>query len=207
MTCSWSADFWTARASFSGRSAPPAWRRSCRTRRFLRSTASGRSGRLKRQVIASMPSPSPRARRARTSRPTQVPCTFSVSTVSAAATWSWRSAAAWWVTLRALPRRHTSAAWALPRSRRRCLRRWIRPSAARRPSTCLRGKIRRAAFISPVSSSVTPTRSKRCPRSSTAAAAPRSSSIRCSAMRRSLKNSTKRPCVSSTSTSSRSACR
>lgn len=48
---------------------------------------------------------------------------------------------------------------------------------------------------------------KRCPRSSTAAAAPRSSSIRCSAMQRSLKNSTKRPCVSSTSTSSRSACR
>lgn len=40
---------------------------------------------------------------------------------------------------------------ALPRSRRRCWPRSIRPSAARPPSTCPRARIRRAASISPAS--------------------------------------------------------
>ena len=52
MTCSWSADCATARASIYPRSARRAWRRSWRTRRFSRSTASGRAGRLKRRATA-----------------------------------------------------------------------------------------------------------------------------------------------------------
>lgn len=76
-------------------------------------------------------------------------CTSSVSTASAAATWSLRSAAAWWATSRALPRRRISAAWALLRSRRRCWPRSIRPSAARPPSTCPPGKNQAGSFYQP----------------------------------------------------------
>lgn len=129
----------------------PAWPPSCRTTRSTRSTASARSRPLKRRATVCTLSHSPRARGARTSRPTPMCCTSSVSTASAAATWSLRSAAAWWATSRALPRRRISAAWALPRSRRRCWPRSIRPSAARPPSTCPRARIRRAASISPAS--------------------------------------------------------
>lgn len=75
--------------------------------------------------------------------------TSSASTASAAATWSLRSAAAWWATSRALPRRRISAAWLCPDPDEAAGPRSIRPVGGKTAVDLPTGKNQAGSFYQP----------------------------------------------------------